>query len=357
MAAKDADPNVRTATVEAATEVSDEIFEVEIPEGLDLGGESEPEAPAPAKKPAEEAVADDEPAPKPKVKAKKDEERLPASTREERAKRKHYAELWEKTVEEKDRLEAELRRRQQPQPTAKASKEYREALIKRGNEADTMGALVEIFLDEQDKRDSMWSEALNEERFNRHIQVSEAMARNRWGERYDIVCEKAGIFEAVKMKPGTTQFQDPVLAMKIYDSRDPSAVAYRLAVAKLVHEGKLDEVLGEDASAALADIAEQPRRKRSAVLEEEEAEAQPDKPAKAADQRRAGAREVIDVVGANSSKPRGLGALKPAGPPKKGLTRADLDRMDDENPEALEALFKANPRLRTWWLGGIDTPN
>ncbi len=45
--------------------------------------------------------------------------------------------------------------------------------------------------------------------------------------------------------------------------------------------------------------------------------------------------------------------MKPAAPPKRGLTRQDLDKMSDTDPDGLSALFKANPKLKDWWLGGV----
>jgi hypothetical protein len=119
-----------------------------------------------------------------------------------------------------------------------------------------------------------------------------------------------------------------------------------MAYGKLEKEGRLDEVLGTKAT------------QEHEPDEDVEAEAEPakrGKSEKASDERRAGAREVIEAVSGNSSKPRGLTALKQATPPKRGVTRKDLDKMSEEDPNGLATLFKSQPKLKEWWLGGIES--
>ncbi len=341
-------PNVRTAEADAK---ADEIFEVEIPEGIDLATPGDEAKPAESEEAEPEPEQEPEPAaklekkPKAKVPAKDKDERLSPAAREERTKRKHYAKLWEETEAEKEKLEAELRARRSQPVTATMSKEYVGALKERANKAETMGDLLEITLEEIQKRDIQWQSALNEERFNRHLYVSEALARKEYP-AYDKVLKEAGITDAVKVGPDGT-FADPAVAKRIYTSDDPGGMAYRLAVGRLEKDGRLDEVIGSTQSSKAQEVE----------VEEEETEtpaAGKKKSAERADDRRAGAREVIEKVGDHSSKPRGLSAVKPAAPPKRGLTRGDLDRMSDQDPDALKALFKANPRLQDWWLGGVE---
>jgi len=342
-------PNVRTAEAE----VTEEVFEVELPEGIELKG-SEPEGETTDETTEEaqpEAKAKDKPQPRAE---KKKDDRLPASTREERTKRQALAKKYEDVAAERDRLEAELRGRRAPQ-TVGMSKEYREALVDRGNKAETMGQLVEIFLDEQHKRDQMWSVALDEERFNRHLQVSETVARTNVDREYgrgtyDRVLREAGIKDAVQVE-NNGAFRDPALAKNIYGDRDPGVAAFELALGKLEKEGRLDAVLKPAVAAKASDepddeVDEEPEPKpkaRKAATEED-----------AAGERRAGAREVIDRVAGHSAKPRGLHAVKPSAPPKRGLTRADLDSMSEKDPNGMKALFKVNPKLKDWWLGGVE---
>jgi len=343
-------PNVRTAEAE----VTEEVFEVELPEGIEIKGTA-PETET-TDETTEEAQPEAQAKDKPQPRAdKKDKDRLPASTREERTKRQALAKKYEDVAAERDRLEAELRGRRQPQ-TVGMSKEYREALVDRGNKAETMGQLVEIFLDEQHKRDQMWSAAMDEERFNRHLQVSETVARTNVDREYgrgtyDRVLREAGIKDAVQVEANGA-FRDAALAKNIYGDRDPGVAAFELALGKLEKEGRLDTVL-KPAAAKAGDepddeVEEDPEPKpkaRKAATEED-----------AAGERRAGAREVIDRVAGHSAKPRGLHAVKPSPPPKKGVSRQDLDRMSEKDPKGLKALFKANPTLQAWWLGGVEEP-
>lgn len=342
------EPTVRTA--EAAP--ADEIFEIEdIPEGVDLGktgDKPEAEEPAEAEKPEiEEPVTEKaEAAKKPAKKPTKEEDRLPASTREEREKRKKYAKLWEETEAEKEKLEAQLRaaRGQQSVASSKLTTEQRAALKEKANKAETMGDLLEIALEEIERRDARMEHAIGEERFNRFLHVSESIARGKF-DKYDLVLKEAGILDAVAVKDNG-QFADPAVANKIYRSGDPGEMAYRLALGKLEREGRLDEVIGKTQE-----------KGETVVEDDDEPEPEPKgkgKSEKASDERRAGAREVIEAVSGNSSKPRGLSALKQAAPPKRGVTRKDLDRMSEEDPNGLATLFKAQPKLKEWWLGGVE---
>ena len=337
-------PNVRPA--EAAP--ADEIFEIEdLPEGVKLETGDEPAADDAAEETPEVV---EEPvkgkAKAAKKPAAKDEDRLPASTREEREKRKKYAKLWEETEAEKEKLEAQLRAaRGQQQPTSsRLTADQRAALKEKANKAETMGDLLEVALEEIERREVRIENAIKEERFNRFLHVSEAMARSRHSD-YDRVLKAAGILDAVAVKDNG-QFADPVIANMIYNHQDPSEKAYAMAYGKLEKEGRLDEVLGTKVT-----------QERSEAVEDDEPEAEPKKAAKsekASDERRAGAREVIEAVSGNSSKPRGLTALKQATPPKRGVTRKDLDRMSEEDPNGLATLFKAQPKLKEWWLGGVE---
>ena len=246
-------PDVRPAEAPA-----EEIFELaDIPEGVDVdaAGDAKPEADV---KPIE-----DEPEPKAKAKpavvkkpVAKEEDRLPASTREEREKRKKYAKLWEETEVEKEKLEAQLRaaRGQQPASTAKLTAEQRAALKEKANKAETMGDLLEVALEEIERREARMENVIREERFNRFLHVSEALARTRFTE-YDKVLKAAGILDAVAVKDNG-QFMDPVIATMIYNHQDPGEKAYTMAYGKLEKEGRLDEVLGT-------------RVEREAVIEDE----------------------------------------------------------------------------------------
>lgn len=336
-------PTVRPAEAEPA----DEIFEIEdIPEGVKLETGDEPAAEAAV----EETPETEEPV-KGKVKAAKkpaakEEDRLPASTREEREKRKKYTKLWEETEVEKEKLEAQLRaaRGQQQMVSSKLTADQRAALKEKANKAETMGDLLEVALEEIERREARLEHVIREERFNRFLHVSEAMARGRHA-NYDAILKAAGILDAVAVKDNG-QFTDPVMANMIYNSQDPSEKAYAMAYGRLEKEGRLDEVLGtkvtqgSDPDEDVEVEAETPKRGKSE---------------KASDERRAGAREVIEAVSGNSSKPRGLTALKQATPPKRGVTRKDLDHMSEEDPNGLATLFKAQPKLKEWWLGGVET--
>lgn len=337
------EPNVRTAEADAA----DEVFELdEIPEGVKL----EADAAGDVKPDAEAEVVETEDPPKGKAKAAKkpaakEEDRLPASTREEREKRKKYTKLWEETAAEKEQLEAQLRaaRGQHPVAASKLTAEQRASLKERANKAETMGDMLEIALEEIERREVRIENAIREERFNRFLHVSEALARTRFT-GYDKVLKEAGILDAVAVKDNG-QFVDPAIANKIYNNQDPGEMAYKMACGRLEKDGRLDEVLGT--------------QERETVVEDDDPEPKAEKGGKsekASDERRAGAREVIEAVSGHSSKPRGLSALK-AGtpPPKKGVTRKDLDRMSDEDPNGLATLFKAQPRLKEWWLGGVES--
>ena len=334
-------PTVRTAEAEPA----DEIFEIdEIPEGVKLEAgdepaaepEPEPEEPGEPEKPVKGQA-------KPAKKPAKEEDRLPASTRAEREKRKKYAKLWEDTEAEKEALEAQLRAARGQQPvTSKLSPEARAALKEKANKAETMGDLLEVALEEIDRREARMEHAIQEERFNRFLHVSEAVARGRFT-NYDKVLKEAGILDAVAVKDNG-QFTDPAIANKIYRSQDPAEMAYTLAYGKLEKEGRLDEILGTT-----------PEKGESVVEDEPEPEKKGGKSEKVSDERRAGAREVIEAVSGHSSKPRGLTGLRAAAPPKKGVTRKDLDRMSSEDPNGLATLFKAQPKLKEWWLGGVES--
>ena len=338
-------PTVRPAEADAA----EEIFELDaIPEGVEIevAGDAKPEA-----KTVE--LVEDEPEPKAKAKpatkkppTAKEEDRLPASTREEREKRKKYAKLWEETEAEKEKLEAQLRaaRGSQPVATTRLTVEQRAALKEKANKAETMGDLLEVALEEIERREARMENVIREERFNRFLHVSEALARTRFTE-YDKVLKAAGILDAVAVKDNG-QFVDPVIANMIYSSQDPGEKAYVMAYGKLEKEGRLDEVINSG---------------REAIVEDDEPEQEPEPKAKggksetASDERRAGAREVIEAVAGHSSKPRGLTALKNAAPPKKGVTRKDLDRLSDDDPNGLATLFKAQPKLKEWWLSGLES--
>ena len=318
-------------------------------EGAEAEGDQKPTQPEkPVPKP-EEKPAEPKPEParvEPEVpQAQAKPKPLDPVAREERRKRKEYAELWRGVSEERDKaLEALDALRRKP-ATPKASKEYLDALKKKAESAEGLGEVLEIAVQEMDRRDERWAQQLEEAKFDFDVKVSETRARVRHPD-YDEVCGKAGIFAAVKVT--NNQFADPVLARRIYAASDPGEMAYRLAQGKLAAEAEAKAELdgeGSETSAAAPAVAAQadgkPESKAPAPRAEELDRA-----------RQEGAREVIDRVEAGARRPRGISHIRPAAPPPQRVTREAIDKMADEDPEALQRWFEKNPGMERWWLEG-----
>ena len=329
----------------APAAVAEDELEV-LEEGAEAEGDKKPAppekpTPKPDEKPAE--VKPEAPKPEPEVpQAQVKPKPLDPVAREERRKRKEYAELWRNVSEERDKALDALDALRRKPATPKASKEYVDALKKKAESAEGLGEVLEIMIQEVDRRDERWAQQLEEARFDFDVKVSETRARVRHPD-YDEVCGKAGIFAAVKTT--NNQFADPVLARRIYASSDPGEMAYRLAKGKLAADADAKAELdgdGGDESAAVVVAAAQ-------------AEVKPepkDKAPKADDLDRArqeGAREVIDRVEAGARRPRGISHIKPAAPPTQHVTREQIDAMADGDRERW---FKKNPEMERFWLEG-----
>ena len=367
----------KTATVEdpkapPADAAAEEAFEVSLPDA-DAGEqplrldteETEPEpdalapkpAPEPVRQPAVEAVAP--PKKKPEAKPAEPAPPLPAAAREERAKRKVYAQKWATALAERDAALAEINRLRtgdgQPRQPDATLQRHLEDLKQKAEGADSMGKLMELNLGEMDRRDRLVQEQIAQIRYEHALALSQMTARMQHSD-YDAVLQKAGIYAALQTEPGTGQARDPELARRIYLTRDgrlradPAEEAYQLALGRIEYEAGLK---GEE-----PEEPEPPKKKVARAASESEPEAEAEEPATgkketASEAERRGAQKVIDVVSRNSSRPKGIGGLRSAGTPGSArLTRAQLDELMEREPATYQRLVKANPDLERWHLGG-----
>ena len=358
--------DVATVKSPTAPETAEEVFELELTEEDaalvvvdEVVAEEEPEAAKDAEpKPKAEPVAE-VPKPEPEVAepkaAKQAEEppkkRLDPIAREEREKRKHYAQLWAETAERLDAVEAEnasLRARVGRAAVDDPNlKEHVAKLRERADKSQTMGELAEVLLEEFDRRDRAASNevgqvAVEVDRaiYSLRCEVAEVRARVRHDD-YDAVVGNSGLLgelRSVKGADGKEVFANPRIARKVYwtdDGKlaaDPAERLYRLAVGKVEYE----------------------RAQRGETDEEPEpVQAKPEgKPAvPEAEAERRGARRVIEQVERAATRPRGIKGIRKAGGPV-GFTRAQLDLMMEQNPERYQALMKTHPDLERFHLGG-----
>lgn len=329
---------------------NDEEFEVVMPAPADAvvaeGEEEEPEAETPLPRaaapvsaaPAAPAVSATVPAaavptPTPPAQAP-----LSPAAREERNKRKMLAAKYAQVLTERDRALAQLDQRSQDQRPEAVIK-LRAELVKKANDADSMGTLLGIAIEELDRVDRVWQERMRTHEVMTNIRLSDVNARLRYSD-YDKVLKDSGITAALSQTNG--QFQDPYLAKQVYLSADPGEEAYQLAKGKLEHERLLK---GEDEETP---VPSQP-------AEVPGAPAAPAAPAATvvADAERRGAQRVVEVVTKNAERPRGVRGLRTAGGGESGkYTRKQLDSLMETNPTAYERLVAANVGLERWHLGG-----
>lgn len=362
-----------TLTKPAAPDADEESIEVSLPEGFLLDEEPdgeeaekdeskatpegdaepkepektpEPEAKAEPEKPASKTEpADDEP----KAEPTKREKELLARANEDRAKRKEYAKLY---AEATDRAEAAERRLQLltngPDPSTDPTlKKWHDELIADADNATQLSAPLKAAMKEMERRERALTRQLNAQLYSIRCETSELRARQRHPDWEEVIA-KAGFFQAIETD-AQGQFKDPVIGKRIYFNADNSLNAdpgermYRLALGKLEYErqqtGEPDEV-----------AEEAPEAPKGKVVEKK---AEPKVDAKEAERRgeQNGARRVIEQVSKNTDRLKGVRNLPKAG--NNGTTRfskAQLDRLMEQNPSAYEALVARNPELERMHL-------
>lgn len=260
---------------------------------------------------------------------------LSPAAREERNKRKMLASKYAQVIAERDRALSKLDERTQQEQPAEAVLQLRAALTKRANEANDMGELLGIAIDEIDRVDRLRQAQIKTHEVTTHVRLSDLNARLRYPD-YDQALKAAGITEALGHDNG--KFRDPYLARQVYLAADPGEEAYQLAKGKLEHERMLQG--GDEDSPVPSQPAEvAPAAAPAATV--------------VADAERRGAQRVVEAVNQNAARPKGVRGLRPAGGGESiKYTKRQLDEMMEKNPSAYERLVETNVGLERWHLGG-----
>jgi hypothetical protein len=272
----------------------------------------------------------------------------PSSAREERAKRKSYAALWEQATIERDEAIARARAAESlltGQPTQEALSRHLDELRAKADSVEKLSEVLNLALGEMDRRDRLAEQRLAAMQYRQDVALAQLHARQRWAD-YDEVLAKAGIYEAIQ-PAASGGWRDPALAQLIYYfpdgslRRDPATRAYELAKGRLEYEGR-DESAGPPAEAVAATNGA-PTTPVAAVAAPAVA---PDAAMVAAERR--GAQRVIEQV--NQARSRGIRAVRSAGQPAP-ITRQQLDELMERDPQRYERLMAANPDLERFHLG------
>ena len=125
------------------------------------------------------------------------------------------------------------------------------------------------------------------------------------GVNYDEVMEQSGIFGAVR-QDAHGNFADPVVAKMIYGSANPAKRAFKIASDKLAMERKPEKPEHDD-----DDVETPPMPAAPAAI----IPTAPPTPDALAEAKRAGAREVVETVAANTKRPQGVRMVRDAGQP------------------------------------------
>lgn len=353
----------------AAPAAEEETFEVPLqdvdtpapddPDALPSTGDEEPEGgpaakaepeakkPEPTKQPEAKAEPEPEPEPQPAKAAAEPEvprqPKLHPAVHEERAKRKEYARLYAETKEQLDAAEQQIRLLRAA-PTAAddpALKRWYDDLAAEADKAATMSDVLKLAVREMDRRDRARVQELNSQLYGIKCDLSETRARIRHSD-WEAVVQQAGLFHAIATD-AQGRFGDPALARQIYYTADgglapdPAERMYKLAVGKVEYER------------AQRGEAEEPEAEAPAVKPKAEPKAESKAEVAAAERR--GAQRVIEQVSKHSTRPHGIRDVPKADGPLR-YTRAQLDRMLQENPAAYERLIKRVPDLERFHLGG-----
>ena len=145
---------------------------------------------------------------------------------------------------------------------------------------------------------------------------------------FEPLVRKAGLWDSVQPN-AQNQYGDPALATRVYMAPNPAAELLDVAISKLQDEGRLESVMQEIQVTITPPVA-------AAVEVPSPAPAAP---------------RIVGATAPTSDHPRGIRGLPSAGGPPRGvLTKADLDRLMNSDPDRYSALLEANPGLERMHL-------
>lgn len=310
----------------------------------------EPKAEAPAKAEPKPERPTPEPVPVPVAEAKPVLQRpLTPIEREERRKRKDAQQHWKEALAEQDRLRARIADLNQDIEVGefKVPMERVASLKARAAKADDLGMIAEMAFTEAaqyvHERDQAWSRQFKRQQFLNKVNNSWLGAQIRYGTNFLDTLQKSGLYAEIAERSDGT-YANPYLARKVYLAPDPGEEAYQLAVGRLEYEqGKITDpdeekepAMPTKPVAATPVPTPTPAPKAEA---EREAEAE-----------RRGAQTVIEKVESIANKPKGIAGLRSAGQPKTRWSKAELDQLQQRNPDGYERLVGKHPDLLKYHL-------
>lgn len=333
------DANVTTAVVEPEVDIDNFVLDPESDtEVADIlkGTEEKPKP----------VAADD------KVEKTEAEKGLTTALVQEREKRRAAVSKWDQVNAEREKLQAALNMRTQRGVTApevdfnfNLSVDELKGLTDAAEKAETFGQVAHIAvtgvakaISSRAKKQvgdalSRMSKETSDALFAIRMDSLEKIARLRHRGSYDKYIQESGIMSGLTIQQNG-KAQDEALARQVFGSEDPAEELYTLAVGKLVKEGKLT---GQAAEAEEVDEAEP-------VVEQVRRAAQPREVEDAE-------RQIIDKVVKNAARPRGISDIPAATPSKKGgISKGQIDRLAEDNPEGYRKLMASRPDIREWYL-------
>jgi len=285
--------------------------------------------------PAPVPVAEVIPAPRP----------LTPIEREERRKRKEATQKWKDALQEQDRLRARLSELNQDVEIGefKVPQARIEALKAEAAKADDLGKIAEMAFTESAKlvheRDQLWARQLKRQQFLNKVNLSWLGAQIRHPEFLDTL-QKSGLYQDIAERSDGS-YPNPYLARKVYLAPDPGEEAYQLAMGRLGYEqGKVDD--DKESAMLTQPVAETPTPTPAPA---QKAEADGEVKAE-----RRGAQKVIEQMETIASKPKGIAGLRSAGQAKTRWSKAELDQLQQRNPNGYEHLIQKHPDLLTYHL-------
>jgi hypothetical protein len=273
---------------------------------------------------------------------------------QEREKRRGAQARWEQVNAEREKLQAQLNLRTRQGVSAPAldinfglSADELKGITDAAEKAETFGQVAHIAvtgvaktIGERAKKqigDALGriSKETSDALFSMRMDSLERIARINHKGSYDKYVQESGIMAGLTIVPSTGKAQDEALARQVFGADDPAEELYQLAVGKLVAEGKLTGAAEPEVADTDPDV-EEVRQPVKPVQPQEVVAAE---------------RAVIDRVVKNGQKPRGISDIPSAAPSKKGgITKGQIDKLSEDNPDAYRKLMASRPDIREWYL-------
>ena len=271
---------------------------------------------------------------------------------EERRKRQDVTALWRQSEADRARLERDLRARSTAAAHAiEISDDEMRTVKEKADASGSIGEAVELAINPIRDKTKVQARVKTLEDRQREMREGETSVRKATTfpgtdvSYFEPLVRKAGLWDAVQPN-AQNQYADPALATRVYLAANPAAELLDVAISKLESEGRLESVMQEIQATTTPPVAaavEVPSPVPAAVVPAPVVAA----PAAAVP----AAPRIVGATAPTSDHPRGIRGLPNAGGPPRGvLTKADLDRLMNSDPDRYSALLEANPGLERMHL-------